>query len=100
MSNEFSRRRLTGGTGDNPALIRVGMKAYHKGTNRVYNPLVGIPARAWTYGWNKEHGKCDGCERCLAGTPEMPELFSQYLKQWKKRNAKSNVPVAIYYGMS
>ena len=75
------------------SFVLLGIKAYKKGLPRICNPLVGVSARAWVYGWNKEHGKCEGCERCIVGEEEMPELFSQYMKGWRMRNAESPMPV-------
>ena len=77
------------------SFVLLGTKAHEKGIDRIGNPFVGVSARAWAYGWNKGHGKCEGCEGCLAGTEEMPELFSQYMKGWRKMNAESLMPVVF-----
>jgi hypothetical protein len=48
--------------------INAGISAYKKGKLRYENPWVGSKARLWTRGWNKAHGFCEGCPRCLTGT--------------------------------
>ena len=57
-----------------------GLKAHNKQIPRYANPFTGSQARAWTFGWNKAHGVCEGCKLCLNGTEAMPATLVQYLR--------------------
>jgi len=74
---------LPGGLGD---CIQRGSQAMQAGTARIANPFVAMRARAWTYGWDREHtknGECQGCERCLAGTKDPGTSFKGWLRARK-----------------
>ena len=71
---------------------RRGGPACRKQVPRWANPLQGTIARAWTWGWNREHGPCPQCALCLVGTPAMPDGFTTYYHAWFKRNAEREIP--------
>ena len=63
--------------------IQRGSKADQAGKARIDNPFVAMRARAWTYGWDREHtknGACAGCERCIAGTKDPGTSFKGWLR--------------------
>tara|TARA_R110000824_G_scaffold167181_3_gene343961 strand:- start:1054 stop:1479 length:426 start_codon:yes stop_codon:yes gene_type:complete len=66
-------------------LIKRGAQAAKKGAQRAVNPLTERQARLWTYGWNKQHGECKGCEQCHnVGTLRMPGSYFAWIKIWPK----------------
>jgi hypothetical protein len=74
-------------------MIAAGRKAHKKGYERWMNPEIARSARAWTYGWNKAHGVCQGCALCGPGTARMPSKFLVFYEAWKVANRASCFPV-------
>ena len=62
---------------------RQGARAERRGDPRYYNPMIGTLARAWTYGYNRQHGECtvEDCARCLVGTAPTTEGLGEYLRR-------------------
>ena len=77
--------RRTGRTAERDlrAAVRRGKSAARRGLERWCNPMTGVSARGWTYGWNVEHtkqGACAGCPQCLTGTTP-PDSYREWIRQ-------------------
>ena len=68
------------------ASVDAGMEAHRKNVPRLLNPQLGHRGKSWVYGWNLEHGLCEGCPQCLSGNKVVRD-GSERIKE-KKENKK------------
>jgi hypothetical protein len=68
------------------ASVDAGMEDHRKGIPRYMNSQIGGRGKSWAYGWNLEHGLCEGCPQCRSGNKVVRD-GSERIKE-KKKNEK------------